>query len=258
VGAPYQFTGQELDRESELYYYGARYYDPTLSRFVSVDSIDQYSNPYAYVGNNPILRTDADGLLFEHIFDGPRWHNAERAVTADEFVEYVRGRSLEGLLHDIDKGSKSSISALGPQEEFRFVEDPADTTSIIDMRHFLVIGLQGEWIGLAAELSQIIGDPESAFDPQDFYSNALGVEFFRDFYDPEGEPLWRQLNEFFDERRSRFLGNLESIRRHPDGGSYLEQVEEMSERFELPEAGNKNESYSAGSEYETSPVFPLR
>ena len=31
---PYQFTGQELDVETGLYYYGARYYDPKVSLFV--------------------------------------------------------------------------------------------------------------------------------------------------------------------------------------------------------------------------------
>ena len=29
----YQYTGQELDPETGLYYYGARYYDPELGRF---------------------------------------------------------------------------------------------------------------------------------------------------------------------------------------------------------------------------------
>ena len=34
----YLFTGQELDFESELYYYNARYYNPKLGRFISRDS----------------------------------------------------------------------------------------------------------------------------------------------------------------------------------------------------------------------------
>ena len=35
----YTFTGQELDESTGLMYYGARYYDPALGRFVQADTI---------------------------------------------------------------------------------------------------------------------------------------------------------------------------------------------------------------------------
>jgi RHS repeat-associated protein len=66
----HKFTGQELDDETGLYNYGARYYDPALGRFVSPDSIVQdYSDPqtlnrYSYCRNNPIILTDPSGHLF--------------------------------------------------------------------------------------------------------------------------------------------------------------------------------------------------
>jgi RHS repeat-associated protein len=34
---PYRFTGKELDGETGLYYYGARYLDPRTSRWLSTD-----------------------------------------------------------------------------------------------------------------------------------------------------------------------------------------------------------------------------
>ncbi|MGB4268762.1 MAG: RHS repeat-associated core domain-containing protein, partial [Spirochaetota bacterium] len=34
---PYKFTGKELDKETNLYYFGARYYDARLSRWISTD-----------------------------------------------------------------------------------------------------------------------------------------------------------------------------------------------------------------------------
>jgi len=33
----YKFNGKELDAESGMYYYGARYYDPRISIWMSVD-----------------------------------------------------------------------------------------------------------------------------------------------------------------------------------------------------------------------------
>lgn len=50
---------------TELYYYRARYYSPTLQRFVSQDPIGFAGgdpNIYAYVGNDAVNRPDPEGL----------------------------------------------------------------------------------------------------------------------------------------------------------------------------------------------------
>lgn len=66
LGISYGFTGQELDN-TQLYYYGARYYDPSLGRFLSPDSVDpapnnpQSLNLYSYVLNNPQRYVDPTG-----------------------------------------------------------------------------------------------------------------------------------------------------------------------------------------------------
>ncbi|RKY40027.1 MAG: hypothetical protein DRP85_09390, partial [Candidatus Makaraimicrobium thalassicum] len=60
---PYGYTGRELD-EDDLYYYRARYYDPTTQRFLSQDPIGFNSgdfNFYRYVGNSPGNFTDPSG-----------------------------------------------------------------------------------------------------------------------------------------------------------------------------------------------------
>ncbi len=62
-----RFTGQELDPETGLYNYGARYYNPALGRFISADTLvsdpgkPQALNRYSYVQNNPINLTDPSG-----------------------------------------------------------------------------------------------------------------------------------------------------------------------------------------------------
>jgi RHS repeat-associated protein len=68
--ARHKFTGQEWDAETGLYYYGARYYDPKLARFISADTIvpgfanPQSLNRYSYTINNPIIYTDPEGNYF--------------------------------------------------------------------------------------------------------------------------------------------------------------------------------------------------
>lgn len=59
------YTGREWDKETGLYYYRARYYDPIEGRFISKDPIGFAGgdvNVYGYVGNNAINRTDSTGL----------------------------------------------------------------------------------------------------------------------------------------------------------------------------------------------------
>jgi RHS repeat-associated protein len=57
------FTGKELDDETELGYWGARYLDLMLGLWISVDPKRQFSSPYLYAGNgfNPVNVIDEDG-----------------------------------------------------------------------------------------------------------------------------------------------------------------------------------------------------
>ena len=66
-----EFTGKEfdddgasgdLDNGMNLYYFGARYYDPDIIMWTSPDPMDEFWNSYSYVGMNPINLIDPDGL----------------------------------------------------------------------------------------------------------------------------------------------------------------------------------------------------
>ena len=60
----FRYTGREFDTETGLYYYRARYYDPTAGRFISEDPITFTGgiNFYRYVRNNPVNLVDPFGL----------------------------------------------------------------------------------------------------------------------------------------------------------------------------------------------------
>jgi RHS repeat-associated protein len=68
------FTGQRLDGTG-LYYYGARYYDPEIGRFISPDTIipdpanPQALNRYSYCINNPLKYNDPTGHFWDWFID---------------------------------------------------------------------------------------------------------------------------------------------------------------------------------------------
>jgi RHS repeat-associated protein len=70
VDLTHRFTGQELDPETGLYYYGGRYYDAESGRFISPDPFvqapeePQNLNRYTYVLNNPVNLVDPNGHFF--------------------------------------------------------------------------------------------------------------------------------------------------------------------------------------------------
>jgi RHS repeat-associated protein len=68
----YKFNAKEKDEETGLYYYGARYYTPDLSVWLSVDPMsDEYPglSAYNYCANNPVMLVDPDGRAFTDFKD---------------------------------------------------------------------------------------------------------------------------------------------------------------------------------------------
>ena len=66
---PVSYTGKKHDDATGLTYFGARYYDPRIGRFMATDPVHfMESNPvsfnrYAYVNNNPYKYVDPDGKI---------------------------------------------------------------------------------------------------------------------------------------------------------------------------------------------------
>ena len=60
----------------------------------------------------------------------------------------------------------------------RYVFDPLNSNAVIDMRHMLIVGKYGRAVGTPLEFVQWGNGQASGMDPQDFYSNNLGYNFY--------------------------------------------------------------------------------
>ena len=106
VENPFTYTGREFDSQTGLYYFRARYYDPTAGRFLTTDPVagamDQPldQNPYIYVRNNPNRFVDPLGTSLEHVSD--QWlreaieENSRIIETLKEEISSFRKARPEG------------------------------------------------------------------------------------------------------------------------------------------------------------------
>jgi RHS repeat-associated protein len=101
---PFRFTGRE-DDGTGLYYYRARYYDPSRSRFISEDPIGLAGgmNLFAYVRNDPVNRVDPSG----------KWAH----LLAELLVE-----TLENAFPHKANESKDELEALRREKEITNLE----------------------------------------------------------------------------------------------------------------------------------------
>jgi RHS repeat-associated protein len=112
--SPYRFNSKELDEEpterssrtpsknktsreqTGLYYYGARYYNPTVSVWLGVDPLaEKYPSlsSYVFTGNNPVIFVDPDGKAF---------------VTPKDYETAARARSLvNNVIKEYEKDNAS-------------------------------------------------------------------------------------------------------------------------------------------------------
>jgi RHS repeat-associated protein len=60
----YKYSGKELDASTNYSYYGFRYYNADIARWMNPDPAHQFASPYVFNGNIPHIGIDVDGRIF--------------------------------------------------------------------------------------------------------------------------------------------------------------------------------------------------
>ena len=141
----YRFSSKEIMVNSGLYYYGFRFYGPTLQRWVNRDPIQERSsvNLYSYVDNGPTISADSWGLSMRPAFPRNCMELDNLQTIKDgldklyrDFKKYRNGcegygKSLAGMCN----GAKRMLNLLqrclgpwGPQQArlFKLAKDAVD------------------------------------------------------------------------------------------------------------------------------------
>ncbi len=121
VGNPYMFTGREYESSHNHYYYRARYFDPTIGKFLTEDPIGLRDgvNLTTYVNNNPIIYNDPLG---NWAFLAPLGQAAIRCVYSplcQRTVTVLATSTIEKF-----SGSKIPASVVSFPEKFGQLADP--------------------------------------------------------------------------------------------------------------------------------------
>jgi|GEM_PF-817404 len=127
---PYLFNGKELDEETGLYYYGARYYNPKTSVWYSTDYEQEkypFASSYCYTLSSPINAIDPNGKLVifingMNVSSGGKaeyWEGLNdiiMSIVNDNHQRYYDG-SIRGVLNTLSNGILTGN--LNPRERFK-------------------------------------------------------------------------------------------------------------------------------------------
>jgi RHS repeat-associated protein len=115
----YKFTGKERDVETGYDYFGARYYDSRIGRWMSVDPLtEKYPNisPYNYCANNPNSFVDPDGAIIVNTHSVQSYQYAQVQNMLSVIQTTTVGKQLYDYLNSIPQEIKISIGEVPPNK----------------------------------------------------------------------------------------------------------------------------------------------
>ena len=144
---PYLFNAKEYDEETGMYYYGARYYEPRISLWMSTDPKEETCpdiSSYTYCHNSPINLLDIDGMddyKINQIGQITFWRRTNAKSTHRIFAgkdNITFGKQFVSQLVEKQSANGTTAKTSNSDDAFEFFKFAADHTKV----EWSLIGLQ--------------------------------------------------------------------------------------------------------------------
>jgi RHS repeat-associated protein len=190
---PFQYTAREFDAETGLYYYRARYYDPSVGRFISEDPIafNGGFNFYRYVSNSPANFVDPFGEQIGFVGDTLATQTAllylESSPAANTIIQDLE---KSPILYIIDASNGHLIDVTDPYRKRTVFWKPDQALCVKN-------GVQSPAIQLLHELTHLWQaqnnksfNEENAVQITNPAAQQLGEPTRINYADAQGNPIW--------------------------------------------------------------------
>jgi len=223
----YKFTGKERDTETQNDYFGARFYENNLGRFMSVDpkaasgrSADPQSwNRFAYSRNNPLAFVDLDGKDFIYGRYNPKTNTEPVTIN----ILLTGPGATEELAASWEKKANAGIG--GPRKTSFGLTIDIKVNVTTDPRALPAAGRNEMKVDPTAKKTEVTGGnqgtgkPDEISDPTTQKHETLHFGGLEDKYDPvTGKPLPGE------------EGSLMGDPRNPSSQFTQEEIDEMGRR----------------------------
>jgi RHS repeat-associated protein len=182
------FTGHQMD-DNDITYMGARYYDQTMGRFLSIDPVGVNSNAgdnwnrYAYAGNNPYKFVDPDGeaskVAWLVRFTAKGFERVGRLTKEAAVRARRQGKNVEARAQQVAKqieeaaarGNKGDLMRHSGRKRHELGEKGS---GILGRPHYQTDGVTGHtfWSVSAGVLS-VVADTIEDYDPTTFVTDPI-------------------------------------------------------------------------------------
>ena len=185
---PYLFNAKELDDETGLYYYGARYYDPKTAIWLSVDpNSENYPgwSPYAYAAQNPIVITDPDGRDWQISSvtinsKGRKTYNVRfTAAVLNSSGKNINMNDLQSVIkQQVEKSftGRSYKSKVKTIADIRVISDPSQRGANEHLFHLESIDVNNESLPIEHRMKALLYGEANKIGGMDIFLNPENVQ----------------------------------------------------------------------------------